>query len=72
MGLTQCKIEFTYASHCVSKNLRNGRMLKKGILRAKINHWNNNFQKMYDMNRPKLTVWRGKLILSKKKTPINA
>ena len=25
---TQCKIEFTYASHCVSKNLTPRRMLK--------------------------------------------
>ena len=28
-GMTQCKIEFTYASHCVSKNMTPRRMLKK-------------------------------------------
>ena len=27
--MTQCKIEFTYASHCVSKNLTSRRMLRK-------------------------------------------
>ena len=26
---TQCKMEFTYASHCVSRNLKPQRMLKK-------------------------------------------
>ena len=46
---TQCKIEFTYAFHCVSKNLRSRGMLKKGLLIAKINNWNNSFQNMYDM-----------------------
>ena len=32
--MTQCKIEFTYASHCVSKNLTPRRMLKKCFLDA--------------------------------------
>ena len=27
--MTQCKIEFTYASHCVSKNVMPRRMLRK-------------------------------------------
>ena len=27
--MTQCKIEFTYAPHCVSKNVTPRRMLKK-------------------------------------------
>ena len=59
----QCKIEFTHASHCVSKNLTPGRMLKKDLLIAKINRWNNSFQNMYDMLQAKWTVWPGKLIL---------
>ena len=47
--MTHCKIEFTYVSHCVSKNLTPRRMLKKDLLIAKINRWNNSFQNMYDM-----------------------
>ena len=48
--MTQCKIEFTYASHSVSKNLTPRTILKKDLLIAKINRWNNNsFQNMYDM-----------------------
>ena len=46
---THRKIEFKYAPHYVSKNLTNRRMLKKGLLIAKINNWNNSFQNMYDM-----------------------
>ena len=46
---TQCKIKFTYASHCISKNLTPRRMLKKSLLIAKINNWNNSFQNMYVM-----------------------
>ena len=38
---TQCKIEFTYASHCVSKNLTPHRMLKTSFLIAQIIGWNN-------------------------------
>ena len=34
---TQCKIEFTYASHCVSKNMTPHRMLKKCLLIAQMN-----------------------------------
>ena len=34
--MTQCKIEFAYASHCISKNLTPGRMLKKDLLIAKM------------------------------------
>ena len=33
--MTQCKIEFTYASHCISKNLTSIKMLKKDLLIAK-------------------------------------
>ena len=47
--MMQCKIEFTYASRCVNKNLRPRRMLKKCLLIAKINWWSNSFQNMYDM-----------------------
>ena len=46
---TQCKIEFTYASHCVNKNVTPPRMLKKCFLIAKIKRWNNSFQNMYNM-----------------------
>ena len=67
----KCKIEFTYASHCVGKNLTPSRMLKKYFLIAQIVRWNNSFQNMYDMLWAKGTVWPGKLILSKK-TPKNA
>ena len=48
-NMTQCKIEFTYASHCVSKNLTPRRMLKTSFLIAQIMGWNNSFQNMYDM-----------------------
>ena len=48
-NMTQCKIEFTYASHCVTKNLTPRRMLKKGLLIGKINRWNISFHNMYDM-----------------------
>ena len=68
----QCKIEFLYASHCVSKNLTPRRMLKTSFLIAQIIGWNNSFQNMYDMLKAKWTVWPGKLILLKKKTPKNA
>ena len=34
--MTQCKIEFTYASHCDSKNLMPRRMLKKDLLISKL------------------------------------
>ena len=48
--MTHCKIEFTYVSHCVSKNLTPRRMLKKtSFLIAQIIGWNNSFQNMYDM-----------------------
>ena len=39
---------YSYASHCVSKNLTPRRMLKKRFLAAKINRRNNSFQDMYD------------------------
>ena len=45
----QGKIEFTYASHCVSKNLKPRRMLKTSFLKAQIIGWNISFQNMYDM-----------------------
>ena len=48
-SMTQCKIEFTYASHCVSKNLTPRRVLKTSFLIAQIIGWNNSFQNMYDM-----------------------
>ena len=50
---------------CVSKNVTPRRMLIKCFLIAKINRWNNTLQNMYDYRR-KLTIWPGKLILSKK------
>ena len=64
---TQCKIEFTYASHSVSKNLTLRRMLKNSFLIAQIIRWNNSFQNMYDMIKAKWTVWPGKLIFVTKK-----
>ena len=47
--MTQCKIEFTYASHCASKNLTPRRMLKTSFLIAQIIGLNNSSQNMYDM-----------------------
>ena len=47
--MTQCKIEFTYASHCVSKDLTPRRMLKTSFLIAQIIDWNKRLQNMYDM-----------------------
>ena len=41
-------------------------MLKKDLIIAKINCWNNSFQNMYGMNRQQLTVWSGKSILCQK------
>ena len=51
LPMTQCNNEFTYASHCISKNVTPCRMLKKCLISkiAKINRWNNSFQNMYDM-----------------------
>ena len=51
MVMTQCKIEFTYASHCVSKNVTPRRMLKKCLT----------------CYRQKLTVWPENLFWPKKK-----
>ena len=62
--MTQCKIEFTYASHCVCENVTPRRMLKKCL--AIINRWNDSFRNM--CYGKKFTVWPGKLILSTKKT----
>ena len=36
--MTQCKIEFTYASHCISKNLTPRRMLKNSFLICSSNY----------------------------------
>ena len=47
--MTHCKIEFTYAPHCVSKNLTPRRMLKTSFLTAQIIGWNNSFRNMFDM-----------------------
>ena len=54
--MTQCNIKFTNASHCLSENLTPRRMLKKDLLIAKINGWNNSFQTMYDVLYAKWTV----------------
>ena len=72
---TQCNIEFTYASHCVSKNLTNRRMLKKGLLIAKINHKNPLSAKCLKDNKRSCwqTLTRWKCLLSsqkKKKLPL--
>ena len=48
-AMTQCINEFTYASHCVSKNLTPGRMLENSFFIAQIIRWNNSFQNIYDM-----------------------
>ena len=64
----QCKIELTYTSHCVSKNLTPRRMLKKCFLIAKINHWNNSFRNMYDMPQAKIDRLARKTYFVKKKT----
>ena len=61
------RMRFIYGSHCVSKNLTPGRMLKNSFLIAQIIHWNNSFQNMYDMIKAKWTVWPGKLIFVTKK-----
>ena len=54
--MTQCNIEFTYASHCISKNVTPCRMLKKCLISkiAKINRWNNSFQNMYELLQAKV------------------
>ena len=65
---TQCKIEFTYASHSVSKNLTLRRMLKNSFLIAQIIRWNNSFQNM--SGEYKMTFWR--IIILIKKTPQNS
>ena len=67
---TQCKIEFTYASHCVSKNVTPRRMLKKCFLIAKINRWNNSFQNMFDILKARVVRLAGKTYFVKKKTKI--
>ena len=69
---TQCKIEFTYAPHCVSRNLTPHMILKKGSLIAQINRWNNNFQNMYYMLWAKVDRLAGKTYFVQKqhlKTP---
>ena len=65
---TQCKIEFTYASHCVSKNLTPRRMLKTSFLIAQIIGWNNSFQNIYDMLWAKVDHLAGKTYFVKKNT----
>ena len=66
---TQCKIEFTDASHCVSKNVTPRRMLKNCFfLIAQINRQNNSFQNMYDMLQAKVDHWSGKIYFVKKKS----
>ena len=67
--MTRCKIEFTYASHCVSKNLTPRRMLKKCFLIAKIIRWNKSFQNMYDMLQTKVDRLAEKTNFVTKKTP---
>ena len=44
---TWCQILCSMQLQC--KNLTPRRMLKKCLLIAQINHWNNSFQNMYDM-----------------------
>ena len=63
--MTQCKIEFTYASHCVSKNLTPRRMLKTSSLIAQIIGWNNSFQNMTCYG--KVDRLAGKTYVSQKK-----
>ena len=46
---TWCHILCSMRLQCVSKILTPRRMLKKCLLKAKINRWNNSFQNMYDM-----------------------
>ena len=64
---TQCKIEFTYAPHCVCKTVTPRRMLKKCFLIAKIKRWNNSFQNMYDMLSAKVYCLAGPIYFVKKK-----
>ena len=59
--MTQCKIEFTYAFHCVSKNLT------PRFLTAKIDRWNNSFQDMYDKLMAKVDRFARKTYFVKKK-----
>ena len=59
--MTQCKIEFTYASHCVSKNLTPCRMLKKCFWWLKLTAGTIAFRICMTRYRPKLTVGLGKL-----------
>ena len=46
---TWCQILCSMRLQCVSKIWTPRRMLKKCLLKAKINRWNNSFQNMYDM-----------------------
>ena len=46
---TRCQILCSMRLQCVSKILTPRWMLKKSLLVAKINPWNNSFQNMYDM-----------------------
>ena len=62
-----CKIKFTYASDCVSKNVTPRRMLKKCSLIAQINRQINSFQKMYDMLLTKVDRLAEKIYFVKKK-----
>ena len=71
MHMTQCKIKFTYASNCVSKNLTPRRMLKISFLKAQIIGWNKSFQNIYEMQWQSGPFGRGNLFCQKK-IPKNA
>ena len=63
---TRFQLILPVQSQNVTKNRTDHRMHVEGIQICQINRWNNSFQNMYSMNRQKLTVWPGKLILCQK------
>ena len=46
---TRCQILCSMRLQCISKILTPCRMLKKSLVIAQINRWNNSFQNIYDM-----------------------
>ena len=64
--MTRFQLILPVDSHNATKNRTDHRMHVEGPQICQIDRWNNSFQNVYGMNRKKLTVWPGKLILCKK------
>ena len=63
---TRCQILCSMQLQCISKILTPCRMLKKSLVIAQINRWNNSLQNMYDMLQVKVKLF------FPKKTPQNS